>query len=187
MLMYGENNTKLKSNYPSIKNKKKFKEKKNKTKDYKTNLILLFPHFLYFSTHSNNPVWTVFLTLKRPHNHKQKSPINGLTDTSISLFTGGYPYGPLPKLMRLWGFFPLVNWYVIPFNSQGKTKIKIPTRVSSPRSLSLVPRRDRKIKYHLHPLWGHLLSPRNQPILPEIWQARQHIKKQRYHFADKVV
>jgi len=32
MLMYGENNTKLKSNYPSIKNKKKFKEKKIKQK-----------------------------------------------------------------------------------------------------------------------------------------------------------
>ena len=109
----------------------------------------MFPHFFYFSTHSNNPVWIVFLTLKRPHDHKQKSPINGLTDTSISLFTGGYPYGPLPKLMRLWGFFLLVNWYVIPFNSQGKTKIKISARVSSPWSLSLVPRKDRKIKYHL--------------------------------------
>ena len=181
----GENNKKLKSNYPSIKKKKILKRKK--IKHCKTNQILVFPHFFYFSTHSNNPVWIVFLTLKRPHDHKQKSPINGLTDTSISLFTGGYPYGPLPKLMRLWGFFLLVNWYVIPFNSQGKTKIKISARVSSPWSLSLVPRKDRKIKYHLHPLWGNLLSPRNQSILSEIREARQHIKKQRHQFADKVV
>lgn len=43
------------------------------------------------------------------------------------------------------------------------------TRVSAPESLSVASNKERKIKYLLHPLWGHLLSPRDCSVLPEIF------------------
>lgn len=92
----------------------------------------------------------------------------GLSNTLMSIFEGGSPYGPL-RLEETWRDF-LVNCYVIPLNGQGKRKWKLINKSLQKGSrgkvaeacerwdflpepdllnLSVVPSWNRKIKFHV--------------------------------------